>query len=394
MRAKIISLFLVLIIPFVFTGCWDRVEIDRRAFISTIAIDTGDDINQGKKLKKIKKDEPFEESMAKRLNVTYGYPDISELGPTKGATASEKKISTEAYSMEDSLSEATKKSSRNIHLGHTKILILSDTVLQYPDVVKEIMDYFSRNAYINRMMKIVITKGNAEKFQSFKPEMEKNFQTYISGIMENNDRNSSVLPMTLNEFISLIGENGNAIVPYVEMDKDKNELTLYGTAVIKNYKMIGVLNSIETSNLEILRGKAKGGNKVLYRDGHPVDYVIEGVQRKFDLKKLDKDNLELNINIRVEGAISGFTIQKNILQSKLIQEYETSFNNSLSEECEKIIQIFQEKYSVDPLKIKEYLEKFHPYKYKKIKSNWEDVFKKAKINVNVYTKIRRTGITS
>lgn len=394
MRAKITSLFLVLIIPFVFTGCWDRVEIDRRAFVSTIAIDTGDDINQGKKLKKIKKDEPFEESMSKRLNVTYGYPDISELGPTKGAAASEKKISTEAYSMEDSLSEATKKSSRNIHLGHTKVLILSDAILQYPDVVKEIMDYFSRNADINRMMKIVITKGNAEKFQSFKPEMEKNFQTYITGIMENNDRNSSVLPMTLNEFISLISENGNAVVPYVEMDKDKDEIILYGTAVIKNYRMLGVLNSVETSNLEILRGKSKGGNKVLYREGHPVDYIIEDVQRKFDLKNLDKDNLQLNVNIRIEGSISGFTIQKNVLQSKLIREYEESFNNSLSEECEKIIQTFQEKYSLDPLSIKEYLEKFHPYKYKRIKNNWEYVFKKAKINVNVHTKIRRTGITS
>lgn len=40
-------------------GCWDRVEIDRRIFISTIAIDAGEDIENKEKLKGINENDPF-----------------------------------------------------------------------------------------------------------------------------------------------------------------------------------------------------------------------------------------------------------------------------------------------------------------------------------------------
>ncbi len=43
------------------SGCWDKVEIDRRNFISTIAIDPGEDIAKEKELKKLNSVEPFAE---------------------------------------------------------------------------------------------------------------------------------------------------------------------------------------------------------------------------------------------------------------------------------------------------------------------------------------------
>ena len=57
------------------SGCWDKVEIDRRNFISTIAVDTGEDIVKEKVLKNIKPDDPFPERQIKKINVTYGFPE-------------------------------------------------------------------------------------------------------------------------------------------------------------------------------------------------------------------------------------------------------------------------------------------------------------------------------
>ena len=59
------------------TGCWDKVEIDRLNFISTIAIDPGEDIGKEKELKSINPEEPFAEGQIKKINVTYGFPDMS-----------------------------------------------------------------------------------------------------------------------------------------------------------------------------------------------------------------------------------------------------------------------------------------------------------------------------
>ena len=103
-------------------------------------------------LKSINPEEPFAERQIKKINVTYGFPDMSMLGAGKSGSAQEKYINTQAYSMEDASSEAMAKSSRDIYMGHTKLLILSSNLLEHKDTVKEIVDYLQRNPNINRMM--------------------------------------------------------------------------------------------------------------------------------------------------------------------------------------------------------------------------------------------------
>ena len=48
------------------SGCWDKVEIDRLNFISSIAIDPGQDIGKEKELKSINPKEPFAEGQFRK----------------------------------------------------------------------------------------------------------------------------------------------------------------------------------------------------------------------------------------------------------------------------------------------------------------------------------------
>ena len=119
---RVLAVFLSCIL---LCGCWDKVEIDRLNFISAIAVDPGKDIDKEKELKSINPEDPFAEGQIKKINVTYGFPDMSMLGPGKSGSTQEKYINTQAYSMEDASSEAMAKSSRDIFMGQTKLLILS-----------------------------------------------------------------------------------------------------------------------------------------------------------------------------------------------------------------------------------------------------------------------------
>ena len=184
-------------------GCWDKVEIDRRNFISTIAVDPGEDIDKEKILKNIKPDDPFAERQIRKINITYGFPDMSMLVTGKSESAQDKFINVDAYSMEDAYSEATAKSSRDIYMGHTKLLILSSNLLNHKDTVKEIIDYLQRNPNINRMMEVVVADGLAQDYVKFKPMTENSSQYYMSGLMDNSKRNSRIMRTTLNEFLIL-----------------------------------------------------------------------------------------------------------------------------------------------------------------------------------------------
>lgn len=387
-KLKILPLCIFCIIT---SGCWDRIEIDRNYFISAIGIDVGKDIGKEKEIKKISPDEPFGEREMERINVTFLYPDISGYNAQKGSMPEAKFIKTKAYSMEDSVSNALTKSSRNINLGHTKVLAISEDLLKYPEVFKEIIDYLARQPQINRMTNLLVIQGSIEEFFKTKSNMEKNLQAYLSGLMESTGRNSTILPVNLNELLILLSDNGNAIIPSAKLDKEENEISITGVAILKNYALEGFLTPQETSDLEILRGKLKSGKKVIYKDGHPIDIEIDGIKRK--LQATNKDNkLAFNISIEIEGKIKGYYLNKDILAMKELDSIESNFNKSLSEECEKVIKLTQKQFGVDPIGLREYIEKFHPSISDKVKDKWEEEYRDADIKVTIDTNIRRIGI--
>lgn len=372
------------------SGCWDRIEIDRRNFISTIAVDTGEDIAKEKELKSISPEEPFSEGQIKKISVTYGFPDMSMLGPGKGGSTQEKYIKTQAYSMEDAASEAAAKSSRNIYLGHSKLLVLSSDLLAYKDTVKEVIDYLQRNPAIDRTMQVVVSDGRAEEYIKFKPETENSTQYYISGLMDNSNRNSRILNIDLNEFLILLSENGNALLPRITLDKDNNELILSGAVVIKDYTMKGNFTALELLDIQMLSGKFRMGKKVIYLEGHPVDYVIDGCERKIKVEE-KSDKLHITIDLNLEGQLGEYSTGDIVLDKDRLQMLQNSFNKSISLECEKILEIAKEEFEIDPFGIREHIEKFNPYIWNRVEENWMEKYKSALVTVNVKSEIRRLG---
>jgi len=372
------------------SGCWDKVEIDRLNFISTIAIDPGKDISKEKELKSINPEDPFAEGQIKKINVTYGFPDMSMLGAGKSGSAQEKYINTEAYSMEDAASEAMAKSSRDIYMGHAKLLILSSNLLEHKDTVKEIVDYLQRNPNINRMMDVVVSDGKAEDYVKFKPMTENSAEYYISGLMANSKRNSRIMSINLNEFLILLSENGNVLLPRITLEKEKNELILTGAAIIKDYEIKGYFTPIELMDIQLLSDKFNIGKKVIYIDGHPVDYIINGYERKMRVEE-EGGKLVINIDLGLEGQINGYYVDKKILGKEELQSLQNTFNRSISEECKKIMQTAKGEFEIDPFGVREHIEKFKPSLWNKIEKDWIEKYKNATVVVNVKTEIRRIG---
>lgn len=388
---KYVKIIPLVIISMFMSGCWDRIEINEKSFISTIGIDSGKDIGKQEELKKIKGDEPFRENDIDKLHMVFASPDMSELGPGKSPAVKDNTIIVDSYSIQDGVYKANSKSSRSLQFGHTKLLLISNELMLYPEVMKEIVDYFQRQPGLNRMMYIAVVDGKTENFIKYQSKMEANIQSFFTGLMDNSTMNATIFPVTLNEFLMLLSENGNAILPKLIYDKDHNDIRLSGVSVIKNYKIIGDLSPVETSDIEILRGKIKGGKKVIYRNGHPVDFKIDNIKRKIRLVN-SGEKLGFNINIELEGRIMSNYPQDDIFLKDVLNEIEESFNKALSEECEKVVKITQQEFGVDVIGVGEYLNKFYPTVWNKFKDNWAEAYKNAEINVNVNTKMRRIGI--
>lgn len=388
-RSKLLLAF-SLSVSILFSGCWDKVEIDRRHFISTIGIDIGTDIGKIDELKKIKPGDPFAEVDIKKLSVSYNFPDISQLGPQQGGVSETKTITTEAYSMEDAISKAIEKSSRSISFAHTEMILLGSEFFAHPDVAKEVIDYLQRQPSLNRTMLVIMTLGKVEDFLKYKPEMEKSVDNYLGGLIKGSDRKIGVIPITLDEFMNNLITSGNVTVPCIALDREKNELKLAGTGIIKNYKMIDTLSVDMTEDVQILQGKLQRGKRVVYKEGHPIDFEIEGIEKKMKVREID-DKLEFDINLNLEGEVKGYYVEKEVLSRAFIEDLENNLSKSLKDENERLIKALQNKYESDLLDLKEYVQKFHPLIWNRVKDNWDEVYKNAKVNVNCVVNVRRIG---
>jgi|GEM_PF-267348 len=423
MRVK--KFCVIFIMCLLLTGCWDNVEIDRRAFVSTIAVDIGADINRVKELKNIGSEEAFSEKPLSIIEVTYGFPDIRNLNPQKG-TAEEIAITTSGYSMTDTYFKAIAQSSRALHFGHTKLLVISDRLFSYPEVLREVFDYVERDAVLNRSMMIVIVKDVAKNYVTYKPTMEENLESYISGIMSNNSRYGAIIPVTLHNYLENVKKQ-DSMLPYIVLEEEKEpeeerkkkekekekldmmqekkkkstnekeelkakqDLSLSGMAIIRDFGIIGYANDVETQDIQIIRGKLGSGKKVVYRDGRPIDYYIdENVSKvKVDYKE---GKLFVNYNITNEGAIKGYYKGAKLLNEKDIKEIKEDLNMAMKKELEEVATNLQKDIKADSLEIREYIKRYKPKLWSEIKDKWNILYENAEITVDVNNKIMNVGV--
>ncbi|EJP6473489.1 Ger(x)C family spore germination protein [Clostridium botulinum] len=389
MKSKKYLTIMLILSTMCMTGCWDRVEIDKKAFVSILGVDSANDIGKEKQLEKISPNASFTGSKFDKIKVTYAFPDISQLGPEKGGTAGENNMSVDAYSMQDSIDKIVNKSSRSLSFGHLKLMVLNTSVLDYSNTFKEVIDYLQREPSINRMMYIVFSEDKSEEILNFKPNMEKSVENYITGMLENNKKNNTAFPLTLNEFLEETSQNKTALIPIINIDKKNKDLKISKVAVIKNDKIKGYISTDQANNIQLINKKFKGGTRTIIRDGSPLDYSIENSEREIKLK--DKENLNFDIKLNIEGQIKGYNIDKQISSKSDISKIEENLNNAIAQEINEVIRISQSEYNTDILDLGEYVYKYHPTVWKKIKGDWNELYKTVNINVSVDTKVRRIG---
>lgn len=372
------------------TGCWDKVEIDEKAFVSILGVDAGKDISKEEHLNRVSQGASFTGNKFDKIRVTYSFPNISELGPQKGGTAGESSMSVDAYSMQDSLDKVLNKSSRFISFGHLKLIVLSSSLLDSSITFKEVIDYLQRQPAVNRMTYIVFSDNKSEEILNFKPNMEKSIENYIVGILENNTQNNTAFPLTLNEFLESTSESNSALVPVINIDKKNRNFKIAKVAVINNNKIKGYITTEQANSIQLIGDKKfKGGNRTIIRDGSPLDYSIDDSSRKITLT--NKKNLTFHIKLDIEGEIKGYNIDKQISSKGDINKIEEDLNKAIVQEINEAIRISQSDYNTDILHLGEYIHKYHPALWKEIKGNWDDLYKTVNINITADTKVRRIG---
>lgn len=366
-------LLIILILPLLLGGCFDKVEIDRKSIVSTIGFDKG-------------------EKAFSKLKVTYGFPDISELGPQKGTSASEKSISSEGYSFQDALSGSIDRTSRILSLGQSKILIISSELYKDKETIREVIDYITRNPEFNRMMYVIICDGKAENFIKHTPSMEKNIESYLSGLMESTSSRSAIVPVRLKELLRAICDERGIIIPKIQFSKESKEVVLKGGVFVQDNEIKGYFDNVEVEDISLLKNRVKTLSKVISFNQHPLDFLISNSYRTINLKSNVMEKLTFEINLEIEGEVISHYFGSGDFTKEKNSEIQNLLNQSIKSESERVVELTKNQLEIDALGVSEYLEAYHPFIWDENKRKWKQKFRDSEVVVNVNVKIKGTGI--
>lgn len=163
-----------------------------------------------------------------------------------------------------------------------------------------------------------------------------------------------------------------------------------GYAIIQNSVIIGYLDRSDSTTTNIIKNTAKGTNmNIETDDGGMISFGI--IKTKTDISfEFDRDKLKkVIIKSKVHSNFDEVITKENVFTSEKIKELIIKQEIHMKEAIEQVIKQMVE-YKCDFLGIKEKARMKHPYKFKKMESNWNEELCNAEFEVITKCNIDRT----
>lgn len=370
-------LLLILSLVLLLTGCWDRQEIENRAYITAVGID-------------LYNEEEIDE--LSKYTITFEMPDTNSI-LQKGSNVKRNIFTEISYNYTKAYRESLARINKSIDDGHTEIFIIGEDVAKDSSLMKSLSDELERDVRLSRKVKLIIAKDRAEDIIKSEIELSSIIGRYIGDLLFEMKKIGLNQIYTFDNVLSLLKNDGNALIPTAV--QYKGDISLKDSAVIKDYELVGFLDSEENRSIMILFGITNPLSATMLIEYN--DFIIPVTI--YDIKdsrkiKFENNKLFINYYITLNININGYLLDENIglnNESDLI-EIEKKVKEKVESDIKDIIYKFQKEYKVDLLKIETYLDKFKNKEYQEIKENYEEIFSNADIKVDIDVKIRSTGM--
>lgn len=356
------------------TGCWDKMEIEDRAFVLSIGID---------------KASSEETESNNKYKMTLVNPDTAKA--EEGKVVEFVVFDTETTSYTTGTIQLLQRFSKDHSYEHTKIIFFGEELLKDEISVKNILDAFTRGHQFHTSMLVYMVPGKAADVFKVKPKMKSLLAYYITGIAEHEEDASRIGKISFLDFLKLIVSNeGDAVLPIIIPNED--ELMIKGMGIIKDFKLIGKLDEDETVAYKWCNNKAKGGVIEIIKSDNNLPFVYYYFKRNITLEKIEDGVMHLNYKMKTEVRIEEYILGEKLLDDDKLKEMEKELEEKIESQSMALIKKLQEEYKVDLLGVREYLSKYHPKIYDTVSENYENFFQNhLKVKVKADVKVRRIG---
>lgn len=397
MSGKILKALLILIIFTFTTGCWDQNEIENLGIVQAIGIDTGE---KGVRL------------LVQVVNpkATGGGGGVGAGGMRAGGEPF-RNFSAEGETIFTAFRELSHISPRKLFYAHTQVIVLSEKLARERNVM-EVLDYFDRNPQVRRQVWVVVARSGINEIFNLSAPQSTTTATRIVGIIEQERLLTSDHGVNrLGDFLKLIQAEGTEaytasidLIPSKSLPQDmashgepgKEEIEITDTAVFKRGRLAGWLNKTEGRGLLWVKGKVEGGAIVIPCPGvQDKNISLDTLRSKTRITPEISDGVvRFRVEVTEESNIDESSCPLQLNKPEVIRQIEERQNEAIAGEITAALEKTQRELDADVFGFGNALFHNDPAFWKEIKDQWDDLFPNLEVEVEVDSRVRRTGLVA
>ncbi len=364
-------------------GCFDNVELENRGFVVSIGVDKHTEESKALGIEGGKEENKFLVSVALPNMAAFSGRGGDETKKTVKQAAG--KTLAQAMYFTDSFS------GKKLYFGHTRLVVLGEEILKDEKLFREAIDALERNRQMNKNIIMLATRESADKILS--AEVEPMVGIYVSDFYQGSHDTAAVtFEQNLDQIIrSLRSESkGTATIPLASLEKDGKELKLGGAVVMKDFKLVGYLNDLETRGYLLAFGNGEGARLNVNYDEKDVPVFVSSNKRKLYLD-YSGGRLKCSVDVSAKGSVEEFYFEGQRLDENVLAHIKKSVEDEITKEVKNSFDIMQKKLKTDGFLLKDEFRKKYYNVYNEIKENWDEVYEQMEVEVKTEFEIIGTG---
>ncbi|MEK4348070.1 Ger(x)C family spore germination protein [Paenibacillus sp. FSL P4-0184] len=374
------------------TGCWDSVELNRRAIVSGVAIDRG----------------PTE---AEKYVLSFQVIIADEIsGENARGTSPVVVYKGSGRSMFEALANASRQTARFLSLGHIRVIVISEKFAR--EGIKDMMDMLERESETRLTSLLFISKGQPaidsmttmttfgripandliEKLQTTSKQFGYNYRMEVDDVVRD---------------IQFPGGGPviNGVLVKGEVDQRENNdnlkniepesiITVTEFAAFKGDKLIGWLKGDEAAGTGLLKNKITQIPVVVsIGENEYVSFIVYLSQVHIHADAKDPEHPVITINITEQAGLKESPNTLDLTDPKVLNNLSELLEQSINDKIHAAVSAARSLKS-DYLGFGEVVERENPRGWKSVKDHWDSIFATCEIRINVDVVIRHTDMRS
>ncbi|MCR8634396.1 Ger(x)C family spore germination protein [Paenibacillus radicis (ex Xue et al. 2023)] len=383
-RTTGVGLLLALWCLLILTGCWSRVEINDRAFVTAIYVDRLEDGD-------------YELSIGFPLpnRIASGGGSSTGLGSSGGGGGNPYTIVTKkAESIAIALRLIRSDLSREISWGHCRVIVVGRKMAE--SGVNPILEFVAREPNFHTKSYFMVAPNRAREISYLTPV----FERLPAEVLREFAKRKVTLDTSIKDFLESAATDGDTAAAMLtigdtEMLSEKGKKSTWvgtdGAAIFRKDKMIGTFDVKEMRAWLWLKGKMRNAMISLKSptDGKTISFIILSSKAAVH-PVVQGGKIRFNISVEAEDDIMSSESNIDLTNPEQILKVQNMLSRQLKGRIQHAIRKSQNM-GADVFGFGRLLNWNYPNVWKEHEEQWLTTYKKVEFNVDAKVNVKRTG---